>query len=92
MEALYPKVPAVLPVKFKFKSVAIEVVLLAVPEDKNTSLVEVVASLPIAVLLLITLKELVDAVVVRVAIGIVPVVETATVLKLVGSVVIPLKF
>ncbi|MBA4303880.1 MAG: hypothetical protein C0424_06615 [Sphingobacteriaceae bacterium] len=59
---------------------------------RKTNRVEVAASIPIAAPEATTLNELVEAVVVRVATGIVPVDRTATVLKLVGKFVIPLKF
>ena len=87
-----PKLPAFLEVKLRLRSVAMAVVLFAVPDDKKTNRVEVDASLPIAVLLATTLNALVEAVVVFVAIGIDPVDEIATVLKFVGKEVIPLKF
>ena len=84
--------PAFLDVKFRFKSVAMEVELSVDPVVRKTKLVDVATSIPTAALLETTLNEFVDAVVVLVAIGIEPVFKTATALKLVGKAVIPLKF
>lgn len=86
------KIPAFLDVKLRFRSVAMAVVLSVAPVDKKVNLVEVVTSIPIPVEIPTTLNELVEAVVVLVAIGIDPVDNIATVLKFVGKVVIPLKF
>ena len=86
------KFPAFLEVKLRFRSVAMAVVLLVAPVVKKANLVEVATSLPIAAPVPTTLNELVEAVVVFVAIGIDPVDKIATALKFVGKVVIPLKF
>ena len=78
--------------KFKFKSVAIADVLFVPPVVRKTNLVEVAASIPTAAPDATTAKADVEAVVVFVATGIVPVESMATVLKFVGSAVIALKF
>ena len=75
--------PAVLPVKFRFRSVATAAELSVVPVVRNTSFVDDAASYPTAVLLPTTARVVV-ATVVFVAAGIIPVASTATLFQLVA--------